>query len=120
MKGRPEAHWEQRNGLDIGNEPAVVGPEGVRTIHEQFPAEALNTLVFAGFNGIYIDRYGFADRGSMITSQLQALLREPPLLSKDHRLEFFDLTPFATALRAKYTSEQWEAETRKALALPSP
>ena len=120
MKGRPEALWEQRNGLDIGNEPAVVGPEGVRTIHEQFPAEALNTLVFAGFNGIYVDRYGFADRGSMITSQLQALLREPPLLSKDHRLEFFDLTPFATALRAKYTSEQWETETRKALALPSP
>jgi hypothetical protein len=119
MKGRPEALWEQRNGLDIGNEPVIVGPEGVRTIHEQFPAEALNTLVFAGFNGIYIDRYGFADRGSMITSQLQALLGEPPLLSKDRRLEFFNLTSFAAALRAKYTAEQWETERRRTLTLPS-
>jgi len=118
MKGRPEALWEQRNGLDIGNEPAVVGPEGVRTINEQFPPEALKTLVFAGFDGIYIDRYGFADRGIMITSQLQGLLGEPPLLSKDRRLEFFNLTSFATTLRAKYTPEQWETERRKALTLP--
>jgi phosphoglycerol transferase len=119
MKGRSEALWEAQNGLDIGTEQADVGPGGVRTIQEQFPPQSLNTLAFAGFRGIYIDRHGFWDRGATITSQLQALLGEQPLLSRDHRLEFFNLTSFATALRAKYTAEQWETEERRALARPS-
>ena len=121
MTGRPDALWEARNGLDIGEQEAETGPDGVRTLHIQIlPPEALNTLVVAGFKGIYIDRNGFLDRGAAITSQLRTLLAEQPLRSKNHRLEFFNLTSFATALNAKYTAEQWEAARRAALALPPP
>jgi phosphoglycerol transferase len=119
MRGRPEALWAERNGLDIGAEQADPGAEGNRTINVQFPPQALNTLAFAGFSGIYVDRYGFWDRGGSITSQLQSLLGEAPIVSKDRRLAFFNLSAFAQALRAKYTPEQWEAERRKVLALPS-
>jgi phosphoglycerol transferase len=121
MRGRPAALWEAHHGLDIGEQEAETGPDGVRTLHIQIlPPEALNTLVVAGFKGIYIDRNGFLDRGAAITSQLRTLLAEQPLRSKNHRLEFFNLTSFTAALRAKYTAEQWEAERRTALALPSP
>jgi hypothetical protein len=119
MRGRPEALWAERNGLDIGAEQADPGAEGNRTINVQLPPQALNTLAFAGFSGIYVDRYGFWDRGGSITSQLQSLLGETPIVSKDRRLAFFNLSAFAQALRAKYTPEQWEAERRKVLALPS-
>ncbi|HXN86136.1 MAG TPA: hypothetical protein VN867_08695 [Candidatus Binataceae bacterium] len=119
MTGRLCALWAAHHGLDIGEQQAETGPDGVRTLHIQaFPLETLNTLVFAGFSGIYVDRHGFWDRGATITSQLKTLLGEQPLLSKDHRLEFFNLTSFAAGLRAKYTPEQWEAERRTALALP--
>jgi hypothetical protein len=119
MRGRPEALWAERNGLDIGAEQADVGAEGNRRIDVQLPPQALNALAFAGFSGIYVDRYGFWDRGGSITSQLQSLLGEAPIVSKDRRLAFFNLSAFAQALRAKYTPEQWEAERRKVLALPS-
>ena len=117
MRGRPDALWEAHHGLDIGELPPDLRRDDVRTKQQQFPPEALNTLVFAGFSGIYIDRNGFWDKAAMITSQFQTLLGEQPLLSKDRRLEFFNLTSFAASLRAKYTAEQWEAEQRTALAL---
>ena len=120
MRGRPEALWAERNGLDLGAEEADVGAKGDRKIDLQLPPQALNALAFAGFSGIYVDRYGFADRGGSITSQLQSLLGKAPIVNKNRRLAFFNLSAFAQALRAKYTAEQWEAKRRKALELPSP
>jgi hypothetical protein len=57
-------------------------------------------------------------RGVSITLQLQSLLGEAPIVSKNRRHAFFSLSAFAQALYAKYTPEQWEAERRKVLALP--
>ena len=119
MRGRPEALWAERNGLDIGAEQADAGSKGKRRINLQLPPQALNALAFAGFSGIYIDRQGFWDLGVSISSQLQSLLGETPIVSQNRRLAFFNLTAFAQALRTKYTPEQWEAERRRVLELPS-
>jgi phosphoglycerol transferase len=49
-----------------------------------------------GFNGIYIDRCGFPDRGSALESQLAALLKTQPLVSRNQRLSFFSFAAYPT------------------------
>ena len=45
-----------------------------------------------GFNGIYVDRRGYSDKGEAIISELSGLLHRPPLLqSDDNNLVFFKL-----------------------------
>jgi phosphoglycerol transferase len=117
MRGRPEARWPERNGLDLGAETIAAGTGGKRRAVLQLPPQALDALVFAGFSGIYLDRHGFWDLGLSLVSQLQTLLGEAPIESRDRRFVFFNLSAFAQALRAKYTPEQWEAEHRRVLGL---
>ena len=118
MRGRPAARWASHNGLDIVVEQADAAASGDENKLWLLFQPALNTLAFAGFSGIYIDRHGFKDEAASITSHLQTMLGEPPLMSKDQRFVFFNLSPLQQALRAKYTPEQREAMQRKALALP--
>lgn len=119
MKGRPEALWATRSGLDLGGEQDDPGPRRNRRIVLQLPPQALNTLVLAGFSGIFIDRLGFWDRGIFLISQLQSLLSEAPIESEDGRYAFFNLSAFARAQRTKYSPEQWKAERRRTLEVPS-
>jgi hypothetical protein len=48
-------------------------------------------LSSAGFDGIYIDSFGYEDRGHSIISNLSKILGKDPLISDDHRLYFFDI-----------------------------
>jgi hypothetical protein len=119
MKGRPEALWPESNGLNVGAgqlDEEAQGPH--RTVLGLSP-QALDALALAGFGGIYIDREGFRDFGLMLVPQLQSSLGEAPIESANRRFAFFELAGFARSLRAKYTAEQWEAERRKVLELPS-
>jgi hypothetical protein len=54
-------------------------------------------VLAARFSGIYIDRYGYADRGANIEAQLAQLLGEEPLVSGDGRHSFFLLEPSMAA-----------------------
>jgi phosphoglycerol transferase len=119
MRGRPEALWPERNGLDVGTVKAAADPQGQNKIALQLSPQALDALALAGFGGIYIDRKGFWDLGASITSQLQATLGEVPLESENHRWVFFNLTSFAEALHTKYSPEQWYTERNKILEVPS-
>ncbi len=82
MRGRP-ADWQAQ----LVGEPASV--------------LAAAAAVAADFDGIYIDRLGYkgsdADR---LEAQLTSLLRVRPMISRDGRLSFFDIRPYATRLRA--------------------
>ena len=119
MRGRPEALWGERIGLEIDPLHAEVPSGSRRRLEMGRFSQVIETVASAGFSGIYIDRNGFWDRGASMVSQLQSLLGEAPIESKDRRLAFFNLSAFAQALRAQYTPEQWEAERREALELPS-
>jgi phosphoglycerol transferase len=44
-----------------------------------------------GFDGIYVDRFGFTDNGASLEQQLTQALGHPPLVSPNGRLSFFVL-----------------------------
>lgn len=54
-------------------------------------AEMVASLERAGFGGIYVDRFGYRDRGVALEQQLQDLLNAPPVVSRSGRMSFFKL-----------------------------
>jgi phosphoglycerol transferase len=75
MKGRPE---------DLT--PSFVG----RPLEQLLP-----DLAALGFDGIYIDRRGFADRATQLEVQLGSILGgQSPMVSGEHDLSFFDLRAY--------------------------
>lgn len=73
VKGRPEIVWYQKTA-------------------ELEPKEMINVLLAYDFNGIYIDRFGYEDRGKALETSLTAILKSEPIVSADQRLAFFPLT----------------------------
>jgi phosphoglycerol transferase len=51
------------------------------------------SLARAGFAGLYIDRFGYPDRGALLEAQLKLALREDPIVSSNGRRSFFVLDP---------------------------
>jgi len=70
----------------------------------------LETLVAAGFSGLYVNRDGHADWGVQTAAETARLVGRSPLSSGDHRLLFFDLRPYAARLRSTSTPAEWEAK----------
>lgn len=70
----------------------------------------LETLAFAGFNGVYVDRHGYEDKGAAIESELSAALGGGPVTSSSGRFAFFPMLQFNQQLRQKYTDEEWLAK----------
>jgi hypothetical protein len=54
----------------------------------------VNILSFTGFNGIYLDSYGYADDGVKVISELSNVLETKTLVSANARLYFFDMTEY--------------------------
>ncbi len=91
MKGRPADAW-QKAALD-----------------RPLP-EMARTLALVGFDGIALDRDGFADRGAALGEALVRLTAAPPIVGRDGKMAFYDLRPFAAALRRDLGPERWDAE----------
>ncbi len=72
--------------------------------------QMLENIAIAGFEGIYLDRKGFADEGKIIEGSLSELIGAPPIRSSNGRQLFFSLTQFANSLRAKYSEEEWKTK----------
>jgi phosphoglycerol transferase len=77
--------------------------------------ELVRVLSFAGFCGIYIDRFAYADYGRELESTLRKLLGNEPIVSNNGRLAFFDMTRYKNTLQASYSAEQWQLEHEHAL-----
>ncbi len=89
---------------------AIKGREGdlwQRSLSSLPLPEFVESLSFAGFDGIYIDRYGYADKAAATEAELANLLSATPVTSNSGRLAFFPLTGYNQQLRAKYTEEEW-------------
>jgi phosphoglycerol transferase len=54
----------------------------------------LEDLSFSGFNGIYLDSYGYPDNGKEMISRLSSALKTSPIVSENKRLYFFDMTDY--------------------------
>lgn len=96
MKGRIEADW----AASVAAAP---------------PADALPRLAAVGFDGIYIDRAGYADQGAAVEAGITAVLGEAPQVSRNGRLSFFDLTDHRGDLLAGADAAQVRALRRDAL-----
>ena len=77
--------------------------------------EMLKDISLCGFNGIYIDGYGYKDGGKEITQTLATALNVKPLVSDNIRLYFFDMTGYNADLKAKYTAEEYATQQDAAL-----
>ncbi|MFP4512947.1 MAG: hypothetical protein ACLFRV_08395 [Acidimicrobiales bacterium] len=69
VKGRPEADWQQ-------------------TVGDMAVPDALPVIAGMGFDGIWVDRAGFADHGDSLVAQMMELVGDPQMSG---RYVFFDL-----------------------------
>ncbi len=77
--------------------------------------ELVETLAWAGFGGIYLDRFGFQDNGEKIERDLAELLGTAPLISPNDRLVFFDLRAYEQKLVAATPDAERAAKRESAL-----
>jgi phosphoglycerol transferase len=69
-------------------------------------AELVNALAIAGFGGIYIDRYGYSDRGKNLEAALTENIGEQPMVISNERLSFFDLRLARERIQNSYTERE--------------
>jgi phosphoglycerol transferase len=55
-------------------------------------------LAAAGFDALYVDRFGYSDGAAQLEAELAPLLGPPHDTSRDGRLAWFDLRPLRTSL----------------------
>jgi phosphoglycerol transferase len=72
-------------------------------------------MACAGFDGVFIDRYGFDDGGSALECSISDLLAAPPLLSANGRCLFFPLTAYRENLQHSCTPGEWQIRRDRAL-----
>jgi phosphoglycerol transferase len=97
---------------------AIKGREGdiwSRGVAAKPAQEMIETLAWAGFSGVYVDRFGYTDNGARIESELSGVLNSSPIISPNKRQVFFDLTAFQQKLKEQYPQEQWAARREAAL-----
>ncbi len=92
MKGRPGDLFYRA----LGQEPMSHQIEVIRRL---------------GFDGIYIDRRGYADNGEALIKELSQLLQQPPLLQSDNKeLVFYKLNNSAHPDLKNLTAKQIQRE----------
>jgi phosphoglycerol transferase len=73
--------------------------------------EMCQSLAFAGFSGVYIDRNGYDDDSfAALESQLRDVLQTEPIASENRRLVFYNSTDYISRLRQKYSESDWQAK----------
>ena len=92
MRGRPVAAWQAQ----VSELPAP---------------KFLESIILAGFSGLYIDRNGYEDHGKLIETQIGSLLGIKPLVSENNELAFFDLGSYAKTILSNMPAE--EAKEKK-------
>lgn len=74
------------------------------------------SLAFAGFGGIYIDRNGYDDESlAALESQLRDVLQIGPIVSENGRLVFYKSTDYNWRLHQKYSESEWQAKQEETL-----
>lgn len=77
--------------------------------------EFIENLSLAGFEGIYIDRFGYEDNGQDIEMQIENILGSRPLVSDDKRLVFYTIGDYNKSLLNKKTSQEQSKEREEVL-----
>jgi phosphoglycerol transferase len=70
--------------------------------------QMLRILVLLGYEGLLVDRFGYADDGKRFEQTLQGLLRRAPQESGDGRWSYFALTGFKAELASLVPPGHWQ------------
>ncbi|WP_235897814.1 DUF7024 domain-containing protein [Yersinia alsatica] len=82
-----------------------------RALGQEPIAHQIEVIRKLGFDGIYIDRRGYADNGEAIIQELSQLLQQPPLLQSDNKeMVFYKLDNSAHPDLASLTTKQIQRE----------
>ncbi|MGI8729230.1 MAG: hypothetical protein ACR2LK_04470 [Solirubrobacteraceae bacterium] len=87
MKGRPEDWVDDFYGLAEEQVAALTVPVS----SDRPPQADVAALAAAGFEGIYIDRFGYGDRAAALEADLRRVTGAAPLVSPNGRMSFFSL-----------------------------
>jgi len=93
-------------GWSYGTMKGREGDLWLRDVSARPVEDMLQTIAFAGFSGIYIDRTGMEDKGVSLESNLTRILGTAPIVSRNQRLVFFNLTGFVASLKNHYSPEE--------------
>ena len=93
-------------GWSYGTMKGREGDLWLRDVSARPVEDMLQTIAFAGFGGIYIDRTGMEDKGVSLESNLTRILGTAPIVSRNQRLVFFNLTGFVASLKNHYSPEE--------------
>ncbi|MFZ2385728.1 MAG: hypothetical protein WBE75_05950 [Candidatus Omnitrophota bacterium] len=66
----------------------------IKSIGYKTGQDLLDTLVVMGYNGLFIDRFGYADSGAEIEGQIKQIIAKRPLENDDGRFALYDLTVY--------------------------
>ena len=78
--------------------------------------QMVESLAFAGFSGVYLDRNGYADdEAARMEAELRDVMQIGPLVSKNGRLLFFSATDYNWRLRQKYSDSEWQTKQEQTL-----
>ncbi|MBA3747050.1 MAG: hypothetical protein H0W96_06095, partial [Solirubrobacterales bacterium] len=113
MKGRP-ADWQQRFfGLTADY---VAGGLVRAPVDNGRPAtDNLARLIAAGFDGVYIDRAGYGGGVGTLEGQVGRIVGQPPIVSANGRMAFYNLAPYAERLRGRLSPTTLRAMRRSAI-----
>jgi len=73
--------------------------------------ELVKTIIHAGFGGLWVDRFGYADNGVTLVTQLKTILETTPLESQDQRYVFWDLAKYTLKLKNTLSQEEWQQQS---------
>jgi phosphoglycerol transferase len=62
------------------------------------PAQVVQAVAAAGFSALYVDRYGYGDRGAALDAAVRPFVGGAAGQSADERLRWYDLRPLRKAL----------------------
>ncbi|WP_145566890.1 DUF7024 domain-containing protein [Yersinia aleksiciae] len=100
-----DLHWS------YGGTKGRPGDLFYRALGQEPISHQIEVIRKLGFDGIYIDRRGYADNGEALIQELSQLLQQPPLLqSDDKELVFYKLDNSAHPDLANLTTKQIQRE----------
>jgi phosphoglycerol transferase len=82
------------------------------------PSQMIRALCLAGFDGLYVDRRGFADGAQGLLPELRSLLGTEIVASDSGEQLLFSLTGFARQLRLTMDQTSWVREQSRLLNRP--
>jgi phosphoglycerol transferase len=99
----PDLHWSYGT---MKNRPGDLWLKQIAAL----PVDQLvQSLAFAGFNGIYLDRNGYnAGDAAALEALLREVLQTGPIESENRRLVFFNTTDYNARLRQRYSESEWQ------------